>query len=111
MRTIVISNSFPVDINEVWKVINDLTRCDWIPGVQKISIKDNIRSFGMEGMGKIKEKIIGCNRESKQLKYSTIETSVPIELLAIKEGCLLKWPTEIKSGVFALEIEKSMKVS
>ena len=102
MRSIVISNSFPVDINEVWKVINDLTRCDWIPGVQKISIKDNIRSFGMEGMGKIKEKIIGCNQESKQLKYSTIETSVPIEhhlstieLLAIKEGCLLKWTTEI----------------
>ena len=69
-------------------------------------------------MGKIKEKIIGCNQESKQLKYSAIETSVPIEhhlstieLLAIKEGCLLKWTTEIKPGVFASEIEKSMKVS
>ena len=30
MKSIVISNYFPVDLNEVRMVISDLTGCDWV---------------------------------------------------------------------------------
>ena len=69
----------------------------------------------MEGMGKIKEKIIICDTKTKVLQYSAIQTSIPIkhhlatiELAGIKNGTLLKWVTEIEPFEFGIFIEKNM---
>ena len=72
-----------------------------------------IRSFTMEDMGRIKEKIIICDSKTKVLQYSAIQTSIPIkyhlatiELAEIKKGTLLKWVTEIEPFEFGISIEK-----
>ncbi|MCS5548290.1 MAG: SRPBCC family protein [SAR86 cluster bacterium] len=99
----------------VWEVISDISRTDWVPGVDKISLNEDTREFFMEGMGKIKEKIVLCDHENKILKYSAIESPVElnhhlacIEISENKMGCDFKWTTEIDPEIYSSGIEQGM---
>ena len=106
-------------INEVWKILSDISRCDWLPTVDHVEIEGDCRVFEMEGMGKIKEKIIEINHDNKTLKYSAIETRTPIDhhlacmqLNAISDTSTeLVWSTEIEPEIFAEAIRQGMLVS
>ena len=106
-------------INEVWKILSDISRCDWLPTVNHVEIEGDCRVFEMEGMGKIKEKIIEIDHENKTLKYSAIETRTPIDhhlacmqLNAISDfSTELFWSTEIEPEIFAEAIRQGMLVS
>ena len=74
MKKIHETTLFSVRGDQVWEVISNVSRCDWLPTVNHVDLDGNIRSFEMEGMGKIKEKIIELNHETKTLVYSAIET-------------------------------------
>ena len=58
MKVLKLSESLNHKIETVWEVISDVSRTDWVPGVDEISLNGDIREFFMEGMGKIKEKIL-----------------------------------------------------
>ena len=106
-------------INEVWNILSDISRCDWLPTVNHVEVEGDCRVFEMEGMGKIKEKIIEVNDENKTLKYSAIETRTPIDhhlacmqLNAIDDTSTeLLWSTEIEPEIFAEAIRQGMLVS
>lgn len=106
-------------IDKVWKILSDISRCDWLPTVNHVELEDDCRVFEMEGMGKIKEKIIEINHENKTLKYSAIETRTPIDhhlacmhLNAINDTSTeLHWSTEIEPEIFAEAIRQGMLVS
>ena len=55
-------------INEVWNILSDISRCDWLPTVNHVELEDDCRVFEMEGMGKIKEKIIEITKQMTFLK-------------------------------------------
>ena len=106
-------------INEAWNILADVSRCDWLPTVNHVEVEGDCRVFEMEGMGKIKEKIIEINHENKTLKYSAIETRTPIDhhlacmqLNAIDDTSTeLLWSTEIEPEIFAEAIRQGMLVS
>ena len=106
-------------INEVWKILSDISRCDWLPTVDHVEIEGDCRVFEMEGMGKIKEKIIEINHENKILKYSAIETRTPIDhhlafmqLNPINDTSTeLVWSTEIEPEIFAEAIRQGILIS
>jgi carbon monoxide dehydrogenase subunit G len=106
-------------IDEVWNILSDISRCDWLPTVNHVEVEGDCRVFEMEGMGKIKEKIIEVNDENKTLKYSAIETRTPIDhhlacmqLNAIDDTSTeLLWSTEIEPEIFAEAIRQGMLVS
>jgi len=106
-------------IDEVWNILSDISRCDWLPTVNHVEVEGDCRVFEMEGMGKIKEKIIEINHENKTLKYSAIETRTPIDhhlacmqLNAIDDTSTeLLWSTEIEPEIFAEAIRQGMLVS
>ena len=106
-------------INEVWNILSDISRCDWLPTVNHVEIEGDCRVFEMEGMGKIKEKIIEINKQNKTLKYSAIETRTPIDhhlacmqLNSINDTSTeLLWSTEIEPEIFAKAIRQGMLVS
>jgi len=115
MQTLSFSENLEQDIQTVWEIISDLSRTDWVPGVNEISLNDDTREFFMEGMGKITEKILLCDHENKVLKYSAIESPVElnhhlacIELSENDVGCEFKWTTEIDPGVYSSGIEQGM---
>ena len=109
---------YPVEVQVVWSIISNLSRSDWVPGVESITLSEDTRIFKMEGMGDLVERILKCNDETKELYYSAIKTQAPINhhLAKIKlEDCEGKtkfiWTTEIDPEVFADAIEHGMIAS
>ena len=115
MKTLSLTENLSYKASVVWEVISDISRTDWVPGVDKILLNEDTREFFMEGMGKIKEKIVLCDHENMVLKYSAIES--PVELnhhlacIEISENeivCDFKWTTEIDPEIYSSGIEQGM---
>ena len=103
----------------LWNILSDVTRCDWVPTINKIELEGDCRVFEMEGMGQIKEQILLLDNETMTLQYSAIETRTPIDhhlaTIQIKEdsdnSCILNWSTEIEPDIFAEAIHQGMLLS
>ena len=115
MKTLTITESLNHNVSIVWEIISDLSRSDWVPGVDEIFLEDDTREFFMQGMGKIKEKILLCDERKKVLKYSAIETSAEIkhhlaciELTESETGCDFSWSTEIDPEIYSSGVEQGM---
>jgi len=116
MKTIEEKRSFNVSPKMIWNIISDLSRSDWVPGVESITLEDNVRTFKMQGMGRLVEKIIKCDHDALELEYSAIETLAPINhhLAKIKlvskenESTDFIWTTEIDPEEFADAIHQGM---
>jgi len=116
MKTIEEKRSFNVSPQMIWNIISDLSRSDWVPGVESITLEDNVRTFKMKGMGRLVEKIVKCDHDALELQYSAIETLAPINhhLAKIKlvsnenESTDLIWTTEIDPEEFADAINQGM---
>ena len=104
---------------KLWKILSDVTRCDWIDTVDNIEMEVDCRVFEMAGMGKIKERIIKLDNASMELQYSAVETPAPINhhLATIKiselgdDESLLCWIAEIDPEMFADAIHQGMLIS
>ena len=116
MKTIEEKRSFNVSPQMIWNIISDLSRSDWVPGVESITLEDNVRTFKMKGMGRLVEKILKCDHDALELEYSAIETLAPINhhLAKIKlisdesESTEFIWTTEIDPEEFADAILQGM---
>jgi len=116
MKTIEEKRSFNVSPQMIWNIISDLSRSDWVPGVESITLEDNVRTFKMQGMGRLVEKIVKCDHDALELQYSAIETLAPINhhLAKIKlvskenESTDFIWTTEIDPEEFADAIHQGM---
>ena len=116
MKTIEEKRSFNVSPKMIWNIISDLSRSDWVPGVESITLEDNVRTFKMQGMGRLVEKIVKCDHDALELQYSAIETLAPINhhLAKIKlvskenESTDFIWTTEIDPEEFADAIHQGM---
>ena len=119
MKTLKEESTFPCSAKDLWTILSDFGRCDWVPTIEKISLQDDCRYFEMAGMGQITEKILKCDERRMILQYSAIETPVPIRyhLATMKiseindQECSLLWTTEISPEVFAEGIHQGMLVS
>jgi len=104
---------------ELWAILSDVGRSDWVPTIEKISLKGDCRYFEMAGMGKVTEKILKQDNASMTLKYTAIQTPAPIEhhLATMQitplnnQECMLSWTTEISPDIFADGIHQGMLVS
>ena len=116
MKTIEEKRSFNVSPKMIWEIISDLSRSDWVPGVESITLEDNVRKFKMKGMGRLVEKILRCDHDALELEYSAIETLAPINhhLAKIKlvsnenDSTDFIWTTEIDPEEFADAILQGM---
>lgn len=118
MKTLTLKLELPYSVEVVWDIIGDVTRCDWVPSVESISLNDNVRSFTMEGIGEVQEKILLKDSKTHTLQYTAIKTPSPlqhhlatIELETLGEGCLLQWTSEIAPEQFGDAIEHGMQIS
>ena len=116
MKTIEEKRSFNISPQMIWSIISDLSRSDWVPGVESIALEDNVRTFKMQGMGRLVEKIVKCDHDALELEYSAIETLAPINhhLAKIKlvsnenDSTDFIWTTEIDPEEFADAILQGM---
>ena len=104
--------------SSVWSIISDISRCDWVPGVESIELEGNKRVFKMQGMGRLVEEILSCDKDEMKLTYSAIETIAPIShhLATIKlterdDKTIFEWSTEIDPPEFSDAIRQGMLAS
>ena len=119
MKTLTERVELDCSAKNLWSILSDVGRCDWVPTIEKITLDGDCRLFEMEGMGTITEKILLKDNEQMILQYSAIETPAPIEhhLATMKiipdndSKCYLEWTTEIEPEIFADSIHQGMLVS
>ena len=102
----------------IWEIISNISRSDWVPGVENIELDGNKRIFKMAGLGRLVEEIIDCNDENMELSYSAIETVIPIQhhlakikLSEIEGNTILEWTTEIDPPEFSEAIRQGILAS
>jgi hypothetical protein len=119
MKTLKEETKFNCSADELWLILSDVGRCDWVPTIEKISLEGEFRHFEMTGMGQITEKILKQDDASMTLQYSAIKTPAPIEhhlatmqIASLNEQeCMLSWTTEISPDIFADGIHQGMLIS
>ena len=119
MKILKEKTSIGCSASTLWNILSDITRCDWVPTINRIDLEGDCRVFEMEGMGKIKEKILLLDNDAMTLQYSAIETRTPIDhhlaTILIEEdsdhSCVLNWSTEIEPDIFAEAIHQGMLIS
>ena len=119
MKTLKEETKFNCSADELWLILSDVGRCDWVPTIDKITLEGDFRHFEMTGMGQITEKILKQDDASMTLQYSAIKTPAPIEhhlatmqIVPLNEHeCLLNWTTEISPDIFAEGIQQGMLIS
>ena len=119
MKTLNEITIFDCSANHLLSILSDISRCDWVPTIEKITLEDDCRVFEMEGMGTVKEKILLLDNENMKLQYSAVETRTPIQhhlatmqITSVnEETCKLDWTTEIDPEIFADAIHQGMLIS
>ena len=119
MKTLKEETKFNCSAEELWLILSDVGRCDWVPTIDKITLEGDFRHFEMTGMGQITEKILKQDDASMTLQYSAIKTPAPIEhhlatmqIASLNEQeCMLSWTTEISPDIFAEGIHQGMLIS
>ena len=119
MKTLIEEVRFHCAAEELWSVLSDVGRCDWVPTIDEITLEGDCRHFEMTGMGQITEKILKQDHSNMILQYSAIQTPAPIEhhLATMQitplsdQECMLSWTTEISPDIFADGIHQGMLVS
>ena len=48
---------FNCSAEALWEVLSDVSRSDWVPSIESISLVGNLRSFDMDGIGSVTEEI------------------------------------------------------
>ncbi|MDA7829612.1 SRPBCC family protein [Gammaproteobacteria bacterium] len=103
----------------LWDILSDVSRCDWVPTIDQMTLEGDCRVFEMEGMGKVKEQILLLDNDAMRLQYSAIETRTPLDhhLATMQissidaDSCKFLWTTEIEPEIFADAIHQGMLIS
>ena len=106
---------FEASPESIWNIVSNISRSDWVPGVESIKLEGNKRIFKMTGMGRLVEEIIEFNLENMELSYSAIETVIPIQhhlakikLSKMESNTIFEWTTEIDPPEFSEAIIQGM---
>jgi len=110
---------FNCSAQNLWIILSDVSRCDWVPSVEKIIIEGDCRIFEMDGIGSVTERILINDDKNMILQYSAIKSKMPLkhhlatmEISPISEkSCNLKWITEIDPEIFAEAVHHGMLIS
>ena len=118
MKTVKLEETLPYSASQIWAVIGDVTRSDWMPSVENITEADGVRTMVMTGIGEVQEKILLHDSAAYFLQYSVIKTPATIEhhhstikLSSMGEQCHVSWTTEIAPDQLAPAMEQEMKAS
>ena len=119
MKTLKEDIKFNCSAGELWSILSDVERCDWVPMIEEIALEGDCRHFEMKGMGQITEKILKQDHSNMIIQYSAIQTPEPIEhhlatmqIASINDQeCMLSWTTEISPDIFADGIHQGMLAS
>jgi hypothetical protein len=105
----------PASPAEVWAIVGDPGRTDWVPGVESCAFDGTVRRFVMQGAGRLSERILLRDPARRRLEYSVIESRPPLHahLASIQidehpDGALFVWQTAVQPEAVEPFIRQSM---
>jgi hypothetical protein len=118
MKKIRIEKQIKCSVDSLWELFSDVTRSDWVPFANEIILENDVRTFKMDGVGEIKEKIIEKDQANKSLTYSVIKSPAPLNhhlakvtVLEDKNFSKLVWTSEVEPDEFEKLIADGMESS
>ena len=113
-----VRHKLPVSADQVWQIVGDPGRIDWVAGVAACGFDGEIRRFQMQGAGQLAERIVQRDDETRCLRYSVVESTPPLAshlaTLTVAEdgaGCEIIWQTEVQPTAVEPFIEQGMRGS
>ena len=70
MKTLKEDIRFNCSAGELWSILSDIGRCDWVPTIEEITLEGDCRHFEMKGMGQITEKILKQDHSNMMLQVN-----------------------------------------
>lgn len=108
----------PHPVADVWQIIGDPGRIDWVAGVASCDYDGKVRRFKMEGAGALAEEIFELNDAAHTIVYGVVESTPPLAkhrasmtLSESSQGCLLTWRTEVDPVAVEPFIKQGMEAS
>tara|TARA_B100000035_G_scaffold34543_1_gene26227 strand:+ start:19 stop:402 length:384 start_codon:yes stop_codon:yes gene_type:complete len=118
MKKIRIEKQIKCSAESLWELFSDVTRSDWVPFANEIILENDVRTFKMDGVGEIKEKIIEKDQANKSLTYSVIKSPAPLDhhlakVTVLEENNFAKlvWTSEVEPDEFEKLIADGMESS
>ncbi|HCD26061.1 MAG TPA: SRPBCC family protein [Gammaproteobacteria bacterium] len=113
-----IEHSLPYPPAQIWQIVGDPGRVDWVPGVAGCDFDGEVRRFVMEGAGDLAERIVTRDEAQMLLEYSVVESTPPLasHLACIRLehddiGTKFIWTTEVEPTAVEPFIEQGMQAS
>ena len=110
--------TLPHPVADVWQVIGDPGRIDWVAGVASCEYDGTVRRFKMEGAGDLAEQIFTLDAANHTIVYGVIKSTPPLHkhrasmaLSATATGTLLTWRTEVEPATVEPFIKQGMQAS
>ena len=108
----------PHAVADVWQIISDPGRIDWVAGVASCDYDGQVRRFKMDGAGELAEQIFSVDNSTHTITYGVIESTPPLAshrasmaLSEIPEGTLLTWRTDVEPEAVEPFIKQGMDAS
>ena len=108
----------PHAVADVWQIISDPSRIDWVAGVASCDYDGAIRRFKMDGAGALAEQIFSIDHATHTITYGVVESTPPLAnhrasmtLSEISEGTLLTWRTTVEPAAVEPFIQQGMDAS
>ena len=118
MKKIRIEKQIKCSAESLWELFADVTRSDWVPFADEIIFENDVRTFKMDGVGEIQEKIIEKDKAKKSLTYSVIKSPAPLShhlanITVIEDNNFSKlvWTSEVDPDEFEKLIVDGMESS
>ena len=67
MKTLKEEIIFECSAKHLWGILSDVSRCDWVPTINEMTLEGDCRVFEMEGMGKVKEQILLLDNDTDEV--------------------------------------------
>lgn len=116
MAIIELSADYDCAPADLWLIIGDPSRADWVPSVSSCSFDGDCRTLTMAGAGELVERIFLLDADQHRIEYGVVKAPVEMakhraamQLMAIDSGTRLDWRTEVEPDAYADFIRDGME--
>ena len=113
-----IEEILPYPPANIWAIVGEPGRVDWVPGVESAEFDGEVRRFKMVGAGGLVERINERDAGRMYLEYSVIESTPPLQshvasitLEPHEDGTRFIWQTTVEPVAVEPFIATGMKGS
>jgi hypothetical protein len=117
MSTVTKSQHFTVSAQQLWDIVGNVTRIDWVPVITSCRLDADIRSMEMTGVGIVQERILRRDPDTMLLEYGLINNPrvtlhrAILQVLPTDSGCELRWSTQIEPDALEPLIDNGMQTA